>query len=378
MGDTRRVGTDVARAVREVEGVAEEATSVVDLCRSLHDVLDRHVPADRWCGMALDPATLYGTNGYHDEGFRMDLVPRMLEIEYGEDDVNLLAQLARSTSGVATVDRATDGDPARSARWRDVIVPSGLAHEARVVFRDGQGTWGALVLLRASDVDDFTDAETEVLAGISEAAAAAFRRVLVRQHLRQADDVREAGILVLDGPTLATQMVTEAARRWIDELDDGGFGSGLPTSIVSVARAASAGAAGPSAVRTRTRSGRWVTITGERMTPSGGDGGQQVGLVLQPSRPAEIALIVSSAHGLSQREAEVVRLVAAGCTNQEISRLLGVSPYTVADHLKSVFRKLDVASRGELTSRLFFDHYLPRTMADQSVGIDGWFLPPET
>jgi DNA-binding CsgD family transcriptional regulator len=364
----------VDRAVREVAAAADTATTVVDLCRALHDVVDRHVPSDRWCGFALDPSTLYPTNGFHDEGLRMELIPRMLEIEYGEDDVNVFTEVARSEAGVATLGQATGGDPSRSSRWREVIVPSGLAHEVRAVFRDGQGAWGALVLLRASDVDDFDHDEQALLSALGPAVAAAFRRALVRQHLAQADDVREAGILVLDGPTLTPQMVSAAARRWIDELDDGSLAGGLPTSIVGVARAATSGGAQPAAARTRTRSGRWLTITAERVEPVGG-GARSVGLVLQPSRPAEIALIVSSAHGLSPREGDVVRLVAAGCTNQEIARHLGVSAHTVAEHLKRVFRKLGVATRGELTSRLFFDHYLPRSSAEDPAGVDGWFLP---
>ena len=47
----------------------------------------------------------------------------------------------------------------------------------------------------------------------------------------------------------------------------------------------------------------------------------------------------------------------------------------MADHLKSAFAKVGVASRGELVSTLFYDHYLGRTVAGLPAGADGWFLP---
>jgi DNA-binding CsgD family transcriptional regulator len=51
---------------------------------------------------------------------------------------------------------------------------------------------------------------------------------------------------------------------------------------------------------------------------------------------------------LSPRQAEVVSLVAAGLTNEEIARNLQVSPRTVASHLAMIFGKLGVRSRAEL------------------------------
>jgi DNA-binding NarL/FixJ family response regulator len=67
--------------------------------------------------------------------------------------------------------------------------------------------------------------------------------------------------------------------------------------------------------------------------------------------------------------------VASGRTNDEIARLLGLSRHTVVDHLKRAFAKLDVPTRGALTSKLFFDHHLPRAAGGDPVGADGWFLP---
>ena len=54
-----------------------------------------------------------------------------------------------------------------------------------------------------------------------------------------------------------------------------------------------------------------------------------------PSRPA----------GLSEREVEVLRLVAAGQSNAQIAAALVLSDRTVARHLSNIFTKLDVGSR---------------------------------
>ena len=45
---------------------------------------------------------------------------------------------------------------------------------------------------------------------------------------------------------------------------------------------------------------------------------------------------------LTLREADVVRLLADGCTYVQIGQQLGISAHTVASHIKNAYRKLDV------------------------------------
>jgi len=54
---------------------------------------------------------------------------------------------------------------------------------------------------------------------------------------------------------------------------------------------------------------------------------------------------------LSQRELEVLHLIALGSTNKEIARQLFVAPGTVKAHTASIYRKLDVANRTEAVAQ---------------------------
>ncbi len=62
-------------------------------------------------------------------------------------------------------------------------------------------------------------------------------------------------------------------------------------------------------------------------------------------------------HGLSGRELEVLRLVAAGRTNREIAATLVLSEHTVARHVQNIFAKLRVSSRTAATA-FAFEHDL--------------------
>jgi DNA-binding NarL/FixJ family response regulator len=51
--------------------------------------------------------------------------------------------------------------------------------------------------------------------------------------------------------------------------------------------------------------------------------------------------------GLSEREIEVLHLVATGATNREIAGSLHLSPHTVKEYTSAIYRKLEVRNRAE-------------------------------
>ena len=117
-------------------------------------------------------------------------------------------------------------------------------------------------------------------------------------------------------------------------------------------------------VRVRGRSGRWLTLHASLTETPNGRSGETVVVVVKPSRPEEVAWLNVASHGLTSREAEVVKLVVRGLTTKQISRTLFISENTVQRHLQNAFEKAGVRSRRELIKRLFFDNLLPGMIAE--------------
>jgi DNA-binding CsgD family transcriptional regulator len=63
------------------------------------------------------------------------------------------------------------------------------------------------------------------------------------------------------------------------------------------------------------------------------------------------------ADGLTLREVEILKLVAAGMTNRQAAERLGLSIRTVDAHLRSIYAKLGIKSRSAAT-RYAVEHNL--------------------
>jgi DNA-binding NarL/FixJ family response regulator len=68
--------------------------------------------------------------------------------------------------------------------------------------------------------------------------------------------------------------------------------------------------------------------------------------VRQRSQAAQASLTPEE-NPLSSRETEILQLLAKGMSFNEIGDVLAISPHTVTAHIKKIYRKLAVHSRGE-------------------------------
>jgi DNA-binding CsgD family transcriptional regulator len=177
------------------------------------------------------------------------------------------------------------------------------------------------------------------------------------------------GVLTLDNQGSVVQH-TPAAEHWLRDLEDLGPGwrerEGLPralrTVVLSLRRALSPERDWDEervpTLRARARSGRWLTLYGS-LSEATPERPVETVIIIEPTKPEELLPFSMSAYGLSPREEELAKLVVRGLSTSRISQTLFISEHTVQNHLRSIFEKVGVRSRGELVKQLFFDNLYP-------------------
>ena len=91
-------------------------------------------------------------------------------------------------------------------------------------------------------------------------------------------------------------------------------------------------------------------------------GGVWVGWKLTSrSAPAPFArnAAAQASLGLTGQEMKVLEQLAAGRSNKEVARVLGLSPNTVKTHIANLYGKLDVARRTQAVGRARELHLIP-------------------
>jgi DNA-binding CsgD family transcriptional regulator len=312
--------------------------------------LKRLVGFDRWAWPLADPATLITLAGIaeHDYG---PAIPRLLELEYGGDDFAGMRSVARRRSPVGSLKVETRGDYARSQRWDQVLRPVGIADEVVVACRDDFGCWGWLKAYRARDERPFGEQDLRLLEGMAPLLGVGLRRSLAAAPGGLMPTTRPPGILLLDD-NLRLVAETAAWRDWADALPGArayaAFGM-LPAMIYPVATLVRSGASGDGVnALERAEDGEWIVVEGATLE---GGGNATLAVTMRHASSDETFDRLSRLYGLTPRERQVVAAVFTGLETGSLSARLTISPHTIQDHLKSIFRKVGVRSRRELVAR---------------------------
>jgi DNA-binding CsgD family transcriptional regulator len=338
----------------------------------------RLVPYDGACWFGIDPSTLLVNYPVRVENIEPGHCSTYWQRECMISDALLFRDLAVSRVPAGTLYAATGNRPDRSPRYREYLAPQNFDDELRAVFRVRGRTWGVADLHRRRGRPLFTEKDVALLARVGGAIAEGLRRLAVRDPAEGAAEASGLAGTALFSRTGDLISFDDHADHWFNQIA-GPEWTGLPPSMSSasavVSRAMNVHAGrdrGSPVVRLRTRHNEWVTLSASLLRGPAGAAGP-VALSVSRSVGWDVAPLLAEAFGLTPREQQACQGVARGMSNKEIAIEYGLSAHTVRDHLKSVFTKVDVASRGELAARLFANIYEPRLHAPDAEVVETYF-----
>lgn len=371
--------------VDRVEQLARTALGHGDLVRGANDLLRPAIGYDGAAWATVDPASLLLTSctpvGFHPYEPQQRL--RIFERESRGRHHSTVRRLVRRDPPVSSM-RGTSAVPDRADPVpSDLDVGALVEHDAvadelvAALTVDGR-CWGAVRLWRTGrGARPFRSRDTELLAEIARPLAAGLRRTF-RRATAAPDGVDDPpGVVTLDRTARITT-ANDHARAWLDRLGEvvepaelaGHGAAAMPTdsgtgtvSTVLLALAARVGTHGTASAVVAGRGGP-VALHGSRLDRrdgrlGSGDADAGIVVVLGHPRPGELTPRVIESYDLTPRERDVTALVLRGRTTVQIARALGVSRYTVQDHLKSIFAKVGVHTRGELADAIHVRLSLP-------------------
>jgi DNA-binding CsgD family transcriptional regulator len=350
---------------RQLRALGVAGLPLEELWRRSDAALRTAVPWDFSAWGQVDPATLLSTGclvlGMSFDSSREAAV---FALEHDEGEVNRLIDLVHRNPPAGGLWVDTEGEPHRSARFGRLLEPLGVRDDVRVaLMRDGF-CWASLYAYRRSA--DFTAEEVATLGALASDLADGVRLSLLRADAIAADQPEAPG-LILVSPDGSLSAISEVAEGWLRLLEPDGR---LPSAIAALTASLRSSTPGPRSLRMQTVDGRWVVLHASHLEGAGG------AVIVEAAQPIEVAEVLCAAYGLSLRERDVVGLVLRGESNRSAARALGISEHTIKEHLKSVFAKLQVLSRGELAARLLHEQYLPRRNTGVPAAARGWFREP--
>lgn len=338
------------RCRERIEALARAGLDPEQARRAAITEIRRAVGFGRWCWPLLDPDSSLAMNGIAEFDLWPSL-PRLVALEE-QDDIASKPRLRMDAPASVALSAATAGDVATNRRWRECLHPYDIGDELLTACRDRHGCWGSVELMRDSDDKKFSDDDIRLLNQLAPTLGALVRRSLVQSWRANGGDAGPLppGTLILDR-NLSPTGWTSPVRDWLADLAMPG--DMLPPAVYQIGARIlmrpEAASGLPVRVRIRTQSGRWLIIEG---APMEGGEADRVAITFRAATADEVFDLLCKAHDLTQRERQLATLLRGGLATKQLSEALHISPYTVQDHLKAIFEKAGVRSRGELLSHL--------------------------
>lgn len=329
------------RTLGRLDRLCRQATTAADLMRDASNLLTEASDADSCVMLRLDPLSALVVEAYElrDPMARCTAFRETTFLRCRNGDFALQAQ---DRQRVTEIDERLVDDPFVA----HVMRPFGYRGELAVNLAHESHAFAQIYFSRQGG--QFSEHGKSLIEAAVAPLTQAFRRLLAEETL-QAGPGHAVGLIFVDRDGRMTP-ASEHGRELMQHFKDR---DKLSSPLVTMAELIARDLRGewnrpiPSAVFVdRERNQRFRAVA-ERML---GEHPQAM-LVIEPVRALDSVDLLRHA-GLTEREAEVALATVRGLTSARGALSLRISEHTFLSHLKNVYRKLGVGSRGELAALL--------------------------
>jgi DNA-binding CsgD family transcriptional regulator len=348
---SRRPGRQEREVLRAINRACHAGLDSIALRAEVARHAAAIVPTDA-CGLAAtDPETGLFTHAWID-GLPDDLIRDYMADCY-LDEVAKFLKLA--ASGETTTTRI-------SKPYRELLRVHGLERGAHTVFCSEGRMWGTWCAYRNGSSRHFSERELRFMRAIAASVGYGLRYAAMMDAAAASGDAESdaaPGVIVLDSFG-RLKLTSGDALNQLDDLANVGAAAGSVSyavgSILARLRTVHAASDGPlhAELRAQGRSGHWYTLRGSLSEPDE-NGDSAAVIVIERTGWRETPTSLSFRYGLSPREREVLLLVVRGESTKRIAIRLGLSPYTVQDHVDNTCAKVGVRGRRALLARILAD-----------------------
>ncbi|WP_211304472.1 helix-turn-helix transcriptional regulator [Umezawaea tangerina] len=302
-------------------------STVAELGAEISERVGRWVPHDGYLLVGLDPVTGAGCFLAEENAYGPS-AKRELEIEEAASGPSPW----RTPGPVLRL--GPDATVRHGPQVRSAMAADGFGAALRVAVR-----WGELVLLRGHG-RSFTTAESAAVERLVTPLADRVRRFVTDNPLHPVHHSPPGVVVVNSADEITTS--TPSARAALRALTSSGNLLDPIRNITHLARQA------PTLSRLPTPTG-WLALHAERTAPAPDT---DVVITIQPAAGTVLLPAVAAWYGITPAERTIIEQALQGLPGKQIARRLHLSPHTVNDHFKSIYRKTHVHSREELLAGL--------------------------
>ena len=313
--------------------------------------LRNFISFDAYCCTMTDTQTLFSIGAVTEQSIE-DIHQQIMSLEYGSDDINSYVYLVESGQYIGKLSDVSS----QSKRYREVLKPNGFSDEIRAALMFQGQCYGFLTLFKTIENGQryFQDAEVnqvKILMPVMAEALMGFYHTIIEERLFIKEE--QSGIMILDKEyriistnTMAAQLLTLLRNN------EGLLDWQIPKPIQSFCAKLQANKLNSqTSLLVPINNTGYVTVQASVLMTA--DSQQQIAILLNEASPKEMLTYLLKAYHLTPREKEVVVEVMKRMPTKIIAQNLRISSYTVQDHLKLIFQKVDVGDRNELVWKLF-------------------------